>query len=68
MSSQFFSAYLKSTFSFEHCDKKDELHSSCISEVIDFEKRCYVNVERVTFQSSITSQIHNLFIYLLTLF
>ena len=68
MSSQFFSAYLKSTFSFEHYDKKDELHSSCISEVIDFEKRCYVNVERVRFQPSITSQIHNLFIYLLTLF
>ena len=41
---QFFTAFLKSTFNFEHCERNDECHSLCISEVIDGKKRAYVNV------------------------
>ena len=42
--SQIFNAFLKSTFNFEHCEKKDEPHSLCISEVMDGQKRGYTNV------------------------
>ena len=44
MLSEFLTGFLKSAFNFQECEKKDELHSLCISEVIDGEKRCYVNV------------------------
>ena len=50
---QFFTAFLKSTFNFEHCERNDECHSLCISEVIDGKKRAYVNVRRVTFQYTV---------------
>ena len=43
MVSQSFTALLKSTFHFEHFEKKDELHSLCISEIIDTKNRAYVN-------------------------
>ena len=43
--SQFFAAFLKSTYNFEQCEKKnDELQSLCVSKVIDGEKRDYINV------------------------
>ena len=48
--SQIFTAFLKSTFNFQHFEVKDELDSLCISEVIDVEKHGYGNVYRVTFQ------------------
>ena len=35
---------LKTTLNFDHCEKKDERHRLCISEVIDGKKRGYVNV------------------------
>ena len=41
---EFFTAFLKPTFNFEHCEKKDERHRLCISEVIDGKNRGYVNV------------------------
>ena len=41
---QFFTAFWKSVFNFEHCEKRDEPHSLSISEVIDGEKSCYVIV------------------------
>ena len=44
MLSQFFTAFLKSTFNFEDWEKKDECHRLCIPEVIDGQKRDYVNV------------------------
>ena len=31
--SQFFSSFLKSTFNFEHFQKKDDPHRRCISEI-----------------------------------
>ena len=37
--SQFFLAVLKSTLNFEHLEKKDDLHSSFISEITHSEKR-----------------------------
>ena len=43
MFSQFFTAFLKSTFNFEYFEEKDEPHSLCICEVVDGEKRSYVN-------------------------
>ena len=36
--SQFFSAFLKSSLNFEHFQKKDDSHSSDISEITDSEK------------------------------
>ena len=41
---QFFTAFLKAAFNFEHFGKKDEPHSSYIFEIIDGEKSAYVNV------------------------
>ena len=38
MFSQFFIRFLKSTFSFEQSEKKDEPHSLCFSEIIDSER------------------------------
>ena len=35
---QFFSAFLKSTLNFDHCRKKDDPHSRCISQITVFEK------------------------------
>ena len=40
--SQFFIAFLESTLNFEHFEK-NEPHSSSISEVIDSERRAYLN-------------------------
>ena len=42
--SPFFTVFLKSTFNFEHFEKKDEPHSLCISEIIGDERHSYVNV------------------------
>ena len=44
MFSQPFTAFLKFTFNFEHFGKKDERHSLWFSEIIDGERRGYVNV------------------------
>ena len=41
---QFGTAFLKSTSNFEHCEKKDEPYSLCLSEIMDGERRGYVNV------------------------
>ena len=41
---EFFTAFLKPTFNFEHNFEKDERHSLCISEVKHSKKRGYVNV------------------------
>ena len=38
-SSQFFCEFLKSTLDFEHFQKKDDSHSSDISEITDSKKR-----------------------------
>ena len=37
--SRFFLAFLKSTLNFENLQKKDDLHSLCISEITHSEKR-----------------------------
>ena len=42
--SSVFTAFQKTTFNFEHFEKKVEPHSICISEMIDGERRAYVNV------------------------
>ena len=42
--SQFFIAFLECTLNLEHFEKKNEPHSSSISEVIDSERRAYLNV------------------------
>ena len=41
--SQVFIPFLKSALNFEHFGKKNELHSSSISKVIDPERRAYLN-------------------------
>ena len=42
--SGFFIAFLKCAWNLEHCQKKDEYFSLIISEIIDAEKRDYLNV------------------------
>ena len=42
--SWFFSAYLKCAWNLEHFQKKDEYSSLIISEIIDAERRGYLNV------------------------
>ena len=41
--SETFTAFLKSTFNFEHLQKKNERRSLCISEVIVGKRRSYIN-------------------------
>ena len=50
ISSQLFSAFLKSTFNFKHFEKKDESHRLCLPEIIDCAIRAYLKVYRVMFQ------------------
>ena len=40
----FFIAFRKSTFTFEQFEKNDEPHTLCFSEIMNGEKRAYVNV------------------------
>ena len=42
--SQFFIAFLKFAWNLEHFQKKDECPSLIISEIIDAERRGYINV------------------------
>ena len=42
--SEFFSAYLKSTSTFQQFEKKDDPHRLSISEIRDFERHGYLNV------------------------
>ena len=42
--SGFFIKFLKCTWNLEHFQKKDEYPSVIISEIIDAERRCYLNV------------------------
>ena len=42
--SAFFIAFLKYAWNLEHFQKKDEYPSLIISEIIDGERRCYLNV------------------------
>ena len=42
--SQFFIAFLKCAWNLEHFPKKDEYPSLIISEIIDAERRGYLNV------------------------
>ena len=36
--SDFFTAFLKSTFDFDHFENKDDPHSLCISEIVEWER------------------------------
>ena len=44
ISSGFFIVFLKCTWNLEHFQKKDEYSSLIISEIIDAERRGYLNV------------------------
>ena len=41
---QFFFPFLKSSSNFEHFEKKDDIHSQCISEIIDCQRYGETNV------------------------
>ena len=51
--SGFFIAFLKCAWNLEHFPKKDEYSSLIISEIIDAERRGYLNVSKVLFQNTI---------------
>ena len=51
--SGFFIAFLKSAWNLEHFQKKDEYSSPIISEIIDAERRGYLNVYKVLLQKTI---------------
>ena len=51
--SGFFIAFLKCAWNLEHFPKKDEYPSLIISEIIDAERRGYLNVQKVLLQNTI---------------
>ena len=51
--SGFFITFLKGAWNLEHFQKKDEFSSLIISEIIDAEKRGYLNVLKVLLQNTI---------------
>ena len=51
--SGFFIALLKCAWNLEHFQKKDEYPSVIISEIIDAERRGYLNVQKVLLQNTI---------------
>ena len=51
--SRFFIAFLKCAWTLENFRKKDEYPSLIISEIIDTEKRGYLNVLKVLLQNTI---------------
>ena len=50
--SGFFIAFLKCAWNLEHFQKKDEYPSLIISEIIDAERRGYLNVQKVLLQNT----------------
>ena len=51
--SGFFIAFLKCGWNLEHFENKDEYSSVIISEIIDAERRGYINVWKVLLQNTI---------------
>ena len=51
--SGFFIAFLKCAWNLEHFLKKDEYPNLIISEIIDAERRGYLNVQKVLLQNTI---------------
>ena len=51
--SEFFIAFLKCGWNLEHFENKDEYSSVIISEIIDAERRGYINVWKVLLQNTI---------------
>ena len=51
--SWFFITFLKGAWNLEHFQKKDEYPSLIISEIIDAERRGYLNVQKVLLQNTI---------------
>ena len=51
--SAFFIAFLKWAWNLEHFQKKDENPSLIISEIVDAERRGYLNVQKVLLQNTI---------------
>ena len=51
--SGFFIAFLKCAWNLEHFQKKDDYTSLIISEIIDAERRGYLNVEKVLLRNTI---------------
>ena len=51
--SGFFNTFLKGAWNLEHFKKKDEYASVIISEIIDAERRGYLNVWKVFFRNTI---------------
>ena len=46
---QFFAAFLESTSIFQHFEKNDGAYHSTLSDIIDCEKSCYLNVLKAMF-------------------
>ena len=51
--SGFFIAFLKCAWTLEHFQEKDEYSSLIISEIIDAERRGYLNVWKVLLQNTV---------------
>ena len=54
--SGFFNAFVKCAWNLEHFQKKDEYPSLIISEIIDAEKRRYLNVWKVCFRTPFANE------------
>ena len=51
--SEFFSSFFKCTFNFEHFEKKDDRHSSCISVITVSEEDDQINVSKIPLQNTL---------------
>ena len=51
--SRFFIAFLKCAWNLEHFQKKDDYTSLIISEIIDAERRGYLNVQKILLRNTI---------------
>ena len=51
--SQFFIAFLKSTLNLEYFERKDLSQSLSITEIINFKKDSYLNVQKAIFHATL---------------
>ena len=51
--SQFFIAFVESTFNLEYFEKKDQSHSLSITEIVKCETGSYLNDEKAIFQATL---------------
>ena len=50
---EFFDKFLKPRLNFEHIQKEGGTHSSCVSQITDFQQRSQINIKKIPLQSTL---------------